>query len=351
MDKNLVASIGKAYNDALMITTSSCVEIAEQFRSMLSVMDVKERSRAQFDRFIKGLRLCSEERKDEFIIMNFCEKVIKTCMVIQIYMHDVHGLNLDISFSSRKKSLQSELIKLLIKAIKNDEVQITDRYGVRAIIMDDDISKLYKFANVTVDILTGLDLRERAKFEEWLIASPVTDELKMLIGSVIEDVPFFLEKKSTLHGTTKGFDAKEHPEIEIPEKSGAKYTKYCKDYIAKPKGNGYQSLHFTLRIGQSSNVLPGTTIEFQIRTYKQHKHATSGAADHWVYKASQIDALEEEISNIITVSHPELLNIRGFDTPKNPEGDIIGLCHSKDIYGRRLTSEEIDAMVGKTISF
>lgn len=120
----------------------------------------------------------------------------------------------------------------------------------------------------------------------------------------------------------------------------AKYKpvpKRFKDYIARPKTNGYQSLHTTV-FGVN-----GKLFEIQIRTYDMDKIAEYGFASHWSYKengVNKINPMEQKLKSfrsIIELNEQQVEGEEFVNTVKNevfnsnniyvytPKGDVFEL--------------------------
>jgi len=110
------------------------------------------------------------------------------------------------------------------------------------------------------------------------------------------------------------------------------------DYIARPKGNGYRSLH-TAVVGPH-----GKTLEVQIRTHAMHRDNELGVAAHWRYKeGGSADAeFEAKIAWMRKLLEPrgdegelaaelqtELLENRVYLL--TPKGEVVDLPHGASV--------------------
>ncbi|OMO58592.1 Calcium-binding EF-hand [Corchorus olitorius] len=86
-----------------------------------------------------------------------------------------------------------------------------------------------------------------------------------------------------------------------------------KDYIARPKANGYKSLHMAVDVCDHGMTRP--LMEIQIRTTEMDKLATGGTASHSLYKAGLTNPEEAKRLKAIMIAAAELAALRLKDFP------------------------------------
>jgi GTP pyrophosphokinase len=112
-----------------------------------------------------------------------------------------------------------------------------------------------------------------------------------------------------------------------------RYHSYFRDFIGKPKPNGYRSLHTLVKTSEE-----GQTIEVQIRTFEMDRIAEFGAAAHYLYKTQnhldfvrrELPVLHDLLSSEDIAAHPrqflEVLKRQFLDQDifvYTPKGDTV----------------------------
>jgi GTP pyrophosphokinase len=121
------------------------------------------------------------------------------------------------------------------------------------------------------------------------------------------------------------------------------------DYIAKPKGNDYRSLH-TAVIGPA-----GRAVEVQIRTHAMHQHAELGVAAHWAYKeagskaaASDYDRRIAWLRRILDWRDNELQEAAGSEEPGSLGERFRTELFSDVVYALTPQGRVVDLPAGST---
>lgn len=233
-------------------------------------------------------------------------------MYIILWLNQTQNLNIDINWYSRRKSLESELSKLLRKSNSNLSANIRDRFGLRGILLNTDSDEVVKsYIYLIFDAISGIvaakNRKMRKNFIEWFENNQGISPIDKNIIQQVLNIPFSID--------------------------------FVKDYIKNPKSNNYQSLQFTMSIQMYSQILPGCQMEVQLRSIKMHEEAVYGTASHEQYKQYLQDNLEEDpILKVFCVDDFSELHIKGFTSYDSKEHDQDGIHFAKEFSDRRIST-------------
>lgn len=125
----------------------------------------------------------------------------------------------------------------------------------------------------------------------------------------------------------------------------AKYKpvpKRFKDYIARPKSNGYQSLHTTV-FG-----VDGKLFEIQIRTYDMDKVAEYGFASHWSYKehgVNKVNDMEQKLKSFRSIIELNEQQVEGEEFVNTVKKEVF---NSNNIYVYTPKGDVFELPLGST---
>lgn len=312
--------IHRSYQEALE-KSGNIIQIVENLYEILEPAEVAEEDSTAYDAFIDGLRNCLRIRKMTSDITDIVTYITITIMHIIKWLNTSHQIDIDINLHGRRKSLESDLTKLLRKSNQTLSAKIRDRFGLRGTLLNAPeelaIEYIYMIYDAVVGILAAKNRKMRKEFVEWVEKSNYVNPVNKQVISDVLDIPFDVDD--------------------------------IKDYIKNKKKNGYQSLHFTLTIQPYSDVIPGSQLEIQLRTQKMDEEANTGSASHQKYKKyleedndadSSEDSIQEEdnpLLKVFVVDDFSKLHITGFTSYESREADEDGIHFSKEYANRRIS--------------
>ena len=294
MNQATLDFIHQSYQEALM-KSGNVLEIVENLYQILSEAEVAEEDTVRYDSFVDGLRGCIEYRRKTFVLTNTITYINITFLYIVLWLNSTQGLKIDIDLYARRKSLESDLAKVLRKSKSDLSATIRDRFGVRGILLNDLPKEeaeqyIYTIYETFLGIIAAKNRKMRKEFIEWFENN---NQIPLLDKATVQHV------------------------LEIPFS-----VDFVKDFIKSPKSNGYQSLQFTLSIQMYSQVLPG----FQMDGYKD----------------GDFDEDEEEerklAKEVFVVDDFSKLHIIGFTSYNSKEDDADGIHFAKEFSNRRIST-------------
>lgn len=344
MSPMMANQIHEEYVKASASSCRNAVEVEEVMEKSLEKLDDEgtivqtEKDQVILDYFMDKLHKSILARKQTFQATNLCTELLHAFIYLVAWLNKKYEANIDANITARRKSLESELAKMLSLADDLSPSQISDRFGIR-FILDEGIGKCCFLLQKLLNIICNLDRKDRKNFLEFI---EQYDEATIYRIKKLFEIPFILaplirKDDPSEFNPTEFYDEAGNPTIDLPSEKDKKLVSHLDGNIKfyfDPKKNGYQSIHIILMIDPTSQVLPGFQIEIQIRTWKMHMHAENNIrASHDVHKDkvnlyTQLFTLsEEELQGTTTMF---------FNSYKDNQNDVDGIHFPKEFYNRRM---------------
>lgn len=313
-------TLSKIHNEYLnaVLNGKDILSILKNLYEGLSKLTVPEDDRRQFGLFLHGVDGCIKYREKTNEYTSLVTALTTTFVYIIIFMNKRKGKNWDANIVARRKALERDLTKVLRKAIESSNTcvsntSIRDRFGARFVLLNDKefdqeslYSALHEISDSVQGILCKTDLQLRNEFLEFI--SEIKNPLIRPQIATILDLPF--------------------------------ESDFFKDYVKNPKENGYQSIHFCLRVISYSAYFSGAEIELQIRSQEMDENAATGSTHGHDYYVAETSA---DIKNIFHIPFEMFQNISvcGFTSYIPGVGDIDGIGSEKLVISRRVSASLI----------
>lgn len=319
MTQETLDFIHQSYQEALG-KSKNIIQIVQNLFDILADAEVNDKDSRAYDAFIDGLRNCLRIRKMTSDITDTVTYITLTIMHIIKWLNHSKQIDIDVILHGRRKSLESDLTKLLRKSNKTLSAKIKDRFGLRGILLNEPEEQAIEYIYLIEDSITGIlaakNRKMRKQFSEWVNTSNFVNPVNRIVINEVLKIPFDVDGR--------------------------------KDFIKAPKINGYQSLHFILTIEPYSDVLPGTHLEIQLRTKKMDDDANHGSASHDEYKKyldedldldSSDDCIQEDnpLLSVFVVDDFSKVDIPGFKSYDCKQDDEDGIHFSKEFADRRIS--------------
>ncbi|MBR3003046.1 MAG: hypothetical protein IKF38_05780 [Clostridia bacterium] len=223
-------------------------------RDKISRISLTREEIARCNLFLSGVMSCIEARTITALIADmYLRDLVHTGILIQTWLSETKDIPSHFRFVLRRKSIESDLTKILDKVLSNETPEVKDRFGFTLIsFQNENLEGLYNYAEFFVGICTGIFYDDQHDFLSWILENPkLTKNEKRQVVRVLNS-NLNLRDRGTLHGHPENFDKEKHPEVLLPPQSLKFFFSYgFKDHIKSPKENSYQALQGVFNLSVS----------------------------------------------------------------------------------------------------